>query len=405
MIFEADWQLLLKWHSSYGFLPKSKLAHALTPAQGGSQKGCSAIDQATQQTIEMEIITLNQRTAIDVFLDLRHCFDLMVEACHNMACRGTADDYLRLHAQTHRLMKYFVQHKYGVSKDYNTFDLHPWHGTGQGAADAALRYIVLSDSLIDAYNEKVQPWTILDPTLTLPLLKNLKAFIDDVVMSAGGTHNNLQELVHATQSQVQWWNELIQASGGALNPTKCCCMVHTWMPDKFGILRPAPLPTDSIHIAITMDPNSPRLPVLLPHEGTHYLGLYVNQFGTTQPMETHIWQKAVVYTMTFQRTHMSRREAGVLYRSCFIPALAYSLPAIWLPPAFLDRIHRLSTSLILNKMGFHRNLPRSIVFAPRCLGGIGLCNFIHEQFAQQMIILLRHLRAATPLGRTMENMI
>jgi len=35
MIFEADWQLLLKWHSSYLFLPKSKQAHALTPAQGG----------------------------------------------------------------------------------------------------------------------------------------------------------------------------------------------------------------------------------------------------------------------------------------------------------------------------------------------------------------------------------
>jgi len=39
MIFEADWQLLLKWHSSYGFLPKSKQAQALTPAQGGGRKG------------------------------------------------------------------------------------------------------------------------------------------------------------------------------------------------------------------------------------------------------------------------------------------------------------------------------------------------------------------------------
>ncbi len=53
MIFEADWQLLLKWHSSYGFLPKSKLAHALTLVQGGGRKGHSAIDQATQQIIKM----------------------------------------------------------------------------------------------------------------------------------------------------------------------------------------------------------------------------------------------------------------------------------------------------------------------------------------------------------------
>jgi len=56
MLFEADWQLLLKWHSSYGFLPKSETNHALTDAQGGGRKGRSAIDQATQQVIETEVI-------------------------------------------------------------------------------------------------------------------------------------------------------------------------------------------------------------------------------------------------------------------------------------------------------------------------------------------------------------
>jgi len=80
---------------------------------------------------------------------------------------------------------------------------------------------------------------------------------------------------------------------------------------------------------------------------------------------------------------MSRREAGVLYRSCFLPALTYSFPAMGLPPTFLERIHKLSTSTILNKMGYHRNLPRSVVFAPRNMGGIGLCNLIYEQSAQQ----------------------
>jgi len=86
MIFEADWQLLLKWHLSYSFLTKSELAHALTLAQGSGRKGRSAIDQATQQIVEMEITALNQYTALDLFLDLRHCFGLMVKACHNMAC-------------------------------------------------------------------------------------------------------------------------------------------------------------------------------------------------------------------------------------------------------------------------------------------------------------------------------
>jgi len=60
MIFKADWQLLLKWHSSYGFLPKSEQANALTPAQGGGRKGCSTINQATQQVVKTKIIQLNQ---------------------------------------------------------------------------------------------------------------------------------------------------------------------------------------------------------------------------------------------------------------------------------------------------------------------------------------------------------
>jgi len=63
-------------------------------------------------------------------------------------------------------MKCYVCHKYGISKDYNTFDQHPWHGAGQGTADAALCYIVLSDTLIDTYNNKIQLWIIHDPTLT-----------------------------------------------------------------------------------------------------------------------------------------------------------------------------------------------------------------------------------------------
>jgi len=39
MIFEADWQLLLKWHSSHGFLPKMESAKTLVYKQGGRRKG------------------------------------------------------------------------------------------------------------------------------------------------------------------------------------------------------------------------------------------------------------------------------------------------------------------------------------------------------------------------------
>jgi len=39
MLLEADWQLLLKWHSSQGFLPQTELAGTLATQQGGGRKG------------------------------------------------------------------------------------------------------------------------------------------------------------------------------------------------------------------------------------------------------------------------------------------------------------------------------------------------------------------------------
>jgi len=205
MLFEADWQLLLKWHSSYGFLPATEQAGKLAQEQGGGRKGRSAIDQATQQVVETEIIHLAQRPALDLYLDLKACFDMMVETCHNLACRRHGADvaYLRLHARTHQLMRYYVRHKFGVSHDYNTSEQHPWHGAGQGAADAALRYIVLSDTLIDAYHTKVAPILMQDPTATIEVFRSLKAFIDDVVLHATDVTNGPpNDLILTAQNQL-----------------------------------------------------------------------------------------------------------------------------------------------------------------------------------------------------------
>jgi len=240
MLVKADWQLQLKWHSSYGFLPKCKHKHMLTDAQGGGRKGCSAIDQATQQVIETEVIQLHQWLAMDLFLDAWHCFDLMVEVCHNMAswCHRAEEDYLWLHAQTHCLMKYYVHHKYGISSSYNTFDRHPWHGAGQGAAGAALCYIVLSDTLIDAYHNQIQPWCLHVPTMTITIINSIKAFIDNTAMSASRQFDSFHSLTQHAEHQLQWWHQLIQASRDALNLQKCCCAIYNWAPDKYSILCP-----------------------------------------------------------------------------------------------------------------------------------------------------------------------
>ncbi len=56
-------------------------------------------------------------------------------------------------------------------------------------------------------------------------------------------------------------------------------------------------------------------------------------------------------------------------------------------------------------MGYHRTLPRTMVFAPHSMGGISFHNLQHEMEAQQILILVHHLRAKMPLGKAMEVLI
>ncbi len=310
MIFEADWQLLLKWHLSYGFLPVTEKAGTLAVAQGGSRKGQSAIDQATQQVLETELVHLKQTSTIDLYLDLRACFDMMVEACHNLACwrHGADVAYLRLHARMHQLMQYYVWHKFGVSSDYNTFENHPWHGAGQGAADAALWYIILSDTLIDAYHTKIAPTMMTDPTALIAVIRSLKAFIDNVILHASNpTDGPLQDLMQMAQTQLRWWDQLVQVTGGALNPKKCCGMMYHWEPDNQGILK-------------LCTPDDPLPPITLIHRDTEqevgflpasartrYLGLYLTMDHNTQA--TSAW------AITWRRNYFLHKNCPTYYVS------------------------------------------------------------------------------------------
>jgi len=139
-----------------------------------------------------------------------------------------------------------------------------------------------------------------------------------------------------TASMVEWPSTSIQQCPQSV---KCCCMVYHWTPDEFDILCPSQQIPEEVTIHLNSKQNDTCIPALVPSDGTCYLGLYITSNGSMKLMENHLWKKAILYTKAFQCTPMSHCKAGVLYRSCFLPALTYPLPMTWLPPAFLNWIH------------------------------------------------------------------
>jgi len=170
---------------------------------------------------------------------------------------------------------------------------------------------------------------ITDPLNSIQIQRSLKAFINNVVLHMMVTPTMMYQ---QAQSHLKWWDQLIQVTGGSLNHKKCCTITYhgnltslvsfNWIPWQLWKQR--------CSSATTSKPIS----ILPLHEGTRYLGLYITSNYNTCPMEANLWQKAKTYTAAFQHTPMSCREAGVLYRLCFLPALTYPLLGTWLPDTF-----------------------------------------------------------------------
>jgi len=112
----------------------------------------------------------------------------MIKAPNNLACLQHRADpkYIKLHAQTQQELCYYLKHKYGVSKDFNTNSKdHPWHGMGQGAGDACNRWVIGLDSMAEAYSSKAHGWRIPTPIPQPQLKQTIKAFINDVNLFIG----------------------------------------------------------------------------------------------------------------------------------------------------------------------------------------------------------------------------
>jgi len=103
-LYEANYNLLLKWFSSQGFILTSKKAHRITESQGGGCPGHSAIDLVLTKILSYKVAKTLQLQIIIVDNDAMACFDRMVEAPNNLACLQHRSDplYIKLHAQTQK---------------------------------------------------------------------------------------------------------------------------------------------------------------------------------------------------------------------------------------------------------------------------------------------------------------
>ena len=410
-IYEADYNLVLslKWRIA---VYQAEALKVLNEGQYGSRPRRNAIDPVMIEEMQLEISRLSRRMFIQVNYDATACYDRIIPNLAMLASQkfGVHPMVTKCNATTLQKAKYKVRTELGISEEAYSHCLEdPIYGIGQGAGNSSNHWGFITSAAYDAYDTKATPATYQHPDRTNVTKVSIVGFVDDNNGQANkfdGPQNTeeLQWLVEKSQENARLWAGLLEATGGALELSKCSYHIVFW---KFS-MQGAPILTNTsseVQPIEVMDPytNSCQpLQYLSPYTAHKTLGYYKEPAGIQKAQFDKLLEKSDGITSFLWKTPLNRIEAWTYYTSCYLPSICYPLTGSYMSQAQLDKIQRKAMSIIIPRCGYNRTTHRAIIYGPREMGGAGFRHLHVEQGVQQTLYFLRQWRLDSHVGRLLK---
>jgi hypothetical protein len=279
----------------------------------------------------------------------------------------------------------------------------------KGSGNSPMIWCFISSLLFDCYDALAHQASYCNPDRTNMMQINMIGFVDDSNGQVNSFLSNeskeeLQQLVKKAEYNATTWSQLLHATGGALELSKCSYHILYWQFASHG----APVLGNIISNAqpITVpDPLSGEkytMEYLPPSVAHKTLGHYKEPMGIQKVQFQRLKEKSDQATEFLWTTHLTRQEAWTFYHSCYLPSVMYPLTSSFLSEKQLDKIQQKAMTIIYAKCGFNRHTKREVLFGPRELGGAEFSRLFIKQGIAQAQYLLRHWRIHSTIGKLMK---
>jgi len=197
-------------------------------------------------------------------------------------------------------------------------------------------------------------------------------------------------------------HDILQASGGELNPMKCVWLYFDWTFDAKGqpSIRKATL-ENGPQITVTLCSKAPTWIQWLKHdEAHHYLDIQITTDGNCKKEIEFLKQCNQRYINLLNTCPFSHHKIQIIYKQCYLLTICYPLPATHIPMPQLHEVQCSATTVFLMTLGYPRTFPRSIAYASVSSRGLGFRHIGYEQGIQKCMQLIKQMRANMSMGRT-----
>ena len=229
-------------------------------------------------------------------------------------------------------------------------------------------------------------------------------FVDD----CGSQTNDLSgsgidelKLLQQVSENAQLWTNLLSASGGALEISKCSCHLLNWKFTGMGapILVPAVSSTQSpVEVKDPIFRTTHTIKLLSPYQSHKTLRHHKDPAGTQRAQFRAVKAKSDELTTFLWKHLLSRKEAWRFYYSCYLPSVTYPLASSSMTEKQLTEVQKTAMSIIVARCGFNRNTKKEILYGPKALGGAEFRHLYVEQGICQVTAFIRHWRSRSTIG-------
>jgi hypothetical protein len=323
---------------------------------------------------------------------------------------GATRNMASLHATTLRKMRYRLRTALGDSTTtYQHSIFTPIHGTGQGSCASQAIWLLISSILMDCLSAMGGGMTMTDVQSENSIQQWIDGFVDDTSLFTNiiqySDNDNITNLCHQLTHDMTTWNELLEASGGKLELSKCFYYVLSWKFDKEG---------NGLPMYISERQNQHAVPIKIKtaaHDlitikqkevniAHKTLGCFKAIDGNEKEQIKYLSDKSRQFGKKLHNTSLTRKQANMAYKMIYIPSMRYGLPACSLSCAEIDSIQKSTLDKFLPFMGFEHGSPRPLVHGTQEMGGYEIPHLYTEMMGLKIESIIAHIRADSILGKS-----